>query len=259
MPVGLKHEEVTMLEGLGRLRPLLLLGAVALPLIMALPPVGSYARQDEVARAFQFVVFAAAAPALLVLGWPARLIPASRSVPPVLHRMRVPPGLARRPAVRASAALLPSIALVILWRVPVVLAATGRDPALTALELITLVAAGCALWTELAGPRVERDPLPRPLRAAMAAVAMWSIWAIAYITGMSTTGVAAAQAAVPDHQLAVGVMWAVPALCYVPVVFATMMSWLGGHDEPAEAAAGLLADPAWPDTASRLQPPRGWR
>jgi len=248
-----------MQQMFGRLRPLLLLAAVALSLIMALPPMGSYARQDEVAQAFQFVVFAAAAPALLVLGWPDRFTRASSWVPPLVRRLLVPPGLARRPALRAPAALLPSLALVILWRLPVVLAAVARDPALTALELITLVAAGCALWAELAGPRVACDALPRPLRAMMAAVAMWSIWAIAYIAGMSTTGLAHAQTAVPDHQLAVAVMWAVPAICYVPVIFATMMSWLGGHADPAEAAVGLLADPAWPDAAGRLQPPRGWR
>jgi cytochrome c oxidase assembly factor CtaG len=230
--------------GFGRLRSLLLPAAVALALIMVLPPFSSYARQDAVAQAFQFVVFAAAAPALLVLGWPAGPIRVT---------------WARRPAVRAWAALLPSLALVIVWRVPVVLTTMGRDPALTALELVTLVAAGCALWAELVGPRVARNPLPGPLRATMAAVEMWSIWAIAYITGMSTTGLAHAQAAVPDHQLAVGVMWAVPALCYVPVVFTTMMSWLGGREEPPEPAAGLLADPAWPDAGSRLQPPRGWR
>ena len=247
-----------MLSGFGRARPLLLLGGLGLSLIMALPPVGSYARQDEVAQAFQFVVFAAVAPALVVLGWPARLIRDSRSAP-LWHIVRVPPGLARRPAVRISAALLPSLALAILWRVPVVLAAEARDPALTALELLTLVAAGCALWTELAGPRVARNPLPRPLRATMAAVAMWSIWAIAYISGMSTTGLARAQAAVPDHQLAVGIMWAVPAVCYTPVIFATMMSWLGGHEESAGEAIGLLADPAWPDAGGQLQPPRGWR
>jgi len=93
----------------------------------------------------------------------------------------------------------------------------------------------------------------------MSAVEMWSNWVIAYITGMSTTGLARAQAAVPDHQLAVGVMWAVPAVCYVPVVFATMMSWLGGRDETASEALGLLADPAWPDSAGGLQTPRGWR
>ncbi|HEY7324131.1 MAG TPA: cytochrome c oxidase assembly protein [Streptosporangiaceae bacterium] len=246
-----------MPHGLGRLRPLLLLAAAALCLVLVLPPVADYARHDAVAQALQFVVFAAAAPALLVLGWPARLIRASRSVAPVRQRLRVPPGLARRPAVRASAALLPSLALVILWRVPVVLAAVARDPALTVVEMVTLVAAGCALWAELAGPRGARDALSRPLRAAMAAVEMWSIWAIAYITGMSTTGLARAQVAVPDHQLAVGVMWAVPAVCYVPVVFATMMSWLGAHEE--QPADGLLADPAWPDAASRLHPPRGWR
>jgi len=254
-------EEVTMPLRFGRLRPLLLPGALALSLITTLPPVGSLARQDEVAQAFQFVVFAAAAPALLVLGWPALLARASPSplVLPVWRRLRVPPVRSRRPAVRASVALLPSLALVILWRVPVVLAAVSRDPVLTALELVTLIAAGCVLWTELAGPRVARDPLPRPLRAAMAAVAMWSIWAIAYITGMSSTGLSHAQAAVPDHQLAVGVMWAVPAVCYVPVIFATMMSWLGGREESAGEAVGLLADPAWPDAAGRLQPPRGWR
>jgi cytochrome c oxidase assembly factor CtaG len=248
-----------MPHGFGRLRPLLLLAAVALCLIMALPPVGSYARTDEVAQALQFVIFAAAAPALLVLGWPARLLRAGESAPRRGHWLRVAPALAGRPAARVSVALLPSLALVVLWRVPVVLAAVARDPALTALELVTLVAAGCALWAELARPRVVRDPLPGPLRASMAAVAMWSIWAISYITGMSTAGLAHAQAAVPDHQLAVGVMWAVPAVCYVPVVFAAMMTWLGGREESAEPAAGLLADPAWPDAASPLRPPRGWR
>ena len=249
-----------MPQGFRRLRPLLLLlAAVAMSLIMALPPVGRYARQDEVAQAFQFVVFAAAAPALLVLGWPARLFRASRFLPPALRRVRDPRGPATRPALRASAALLPVLALVIVWRVPVVLAAMDRDPGLTALELVTLVPAGCALWAELAGPHVTRDALPRPLRATMAAVAMWSIWAIAYIAGMSTTGLAHAQIAVPDHQLAVGVMWAVPAVCYVPVVFATMTSWLGGHEEPAAGVVGLLADPAWPDTSGPLPPPRGWR
>lgn len=248
-----------MPQGFGRLRPLLLLGAVALALLMVLPPIGSNAREDAVTQAFQFAVFAAAVPALLVLGWPSLLIRASRSVPSVWQRLQIPPGLSRRPAARVSAALLPSLVVVILWRVPAVLAVTGRDPTLTALELVTLVAAGCALWAELAGPRVARDPLPLPLRATMAAVEMWTIWAIAYITGMSTTGLARAQAAVPDHQLAVGVMWAVPAVCYVPVIFATMMSWLGNPREPGEETAGLLADPAWPDADGRLQPPRGWR
>jgi cytochrome c oxidase assembly factor CtaG len=248
-----------MPQRLGRLRPLLLPGTVAFALILVLPPFGSYARRDVVAQALQFVVFAAAAPTLLVLGWPARPAGVSRSAPPARHALRIAARLTRRPAVRAWVALLPSLALVIVWRVPVVLAALRRDPALIALELVTLVAAGCALWAELAGPRVARDPLPGPLRATMAAVEMWSIWAIAYITGMSTTGLVHAQGAVPDHQLAVGVMWAVPGLCYVPVILATMMSWLGGHGEPPEPAVGLLADPAWPDAASRLQPPRGWR
>jgi cytochrome c oxidase assembly factor CtaG len=232
---------------LSRLGRLLLPAGVALSLLMALPPVATYAQHDMVAQALQFVVFAAAAPALLVLGWP------------WYSAGGRPRQAAPRPAVRVAAALLPLLALVIVWRLPVVVTALARDPLLGALQLVSLVAAGFALWAELAGPRVTRDPLPLPLRAAMAAVAMWAIWAIAYITGMSTTGMAHAQAAVPDHQLAVGVMWAVSAACYVPVVFATMMSWLSGREEPSDVKAGLLADPAWPDAVGPLPPPRGWR
>lgn len=243
-----------MPQALGRLRPLLAPAAVALSLIMVLPPMSGFARHDAVAQAFQFVVFAAAAPALLVLGWPAWPVRIGRPTRPTAR-----PGLAASPAARAAAAVLPALVLMIVWRLPVVLTALRRDPILTLLELVTLIAAGCVLWAELAGPRVARDPLPRPLRAAMAAVPMWSMWAIAYITGMSTTGITHAQAAIPDHQLAVGVLWAVPAVCYVPVVFVTMVSWFGGRQEPAEEAVRLLAEPAWPDAARPPKPPRGWR
>jgi len=52
-------------------------------------------------------------------------------------------------------------------------------------ELVTLVAAGSALWLQL----VESPPLlprlSRPLRAVFAALAMWSIWILAYILGFS--------------------------------------------------------------------------
>ena len=40
----------------------------AVLLLAVLPPVGSYARQDTFAQAFQFVTFAVVVPALLMLG-----------------------------------------------------------------------------------------------------------------------------------------------------------------------------------------------
>jgi hypothetical protein len=60
-----------------------------------------------------------------------------------------------------------------------------------------------------------------------AAVAMWTIWVLAYILGFSRLAWFRAYAhgarlsPVADQEIAAGIMWAVPALCFVPVVFAT--------------------------------------
>ena len=51
--------------------------------------------------------------------------------------------------------------------------------------MATLVAAGSALWLELAESPPSLPALPRPLRAVFAAVAMWTIWVLAYILGFS--------------------------------------------------------------------------
>ena len=59
-----------MLIWLARCRSWLALAAVVLILGMLLPPVGTYARQYAFAEALQYVLFAVAVPALLVLGSP---------------------------------------------------------------------------------------------------------------------------------------------------------------------------------------------
>ena len=232
-----------MAARLGKLRLLLAPVAVVLALAMALPPVASEAGRTAVVQALQIVVYAAVVPALLTLGGPAVLARVGR-------RVRT------RGATAAAVAmtLLPYLGSVVVWRVPAVAVAQAHSAALTVVEMITLVASGCIVWATLTGAL----PAPRPLRAAMAAVAMWTIWVIAYIAGMSVTGLTHAQPGADSQQLAVAVMWAVPAVCYVPVIYLMIVRWLSEREEPADAGR-TLDNPAWPDLAGPLRPPRGWR
>jgi cytochrome c oxidase assembly factor CtaG len=244
-----------MADRLARLRPVLAPLAVVMAVAVAVPPLVTDARHDAVVQALQFLVFASVAPALLILGWPTWLPRAE------LHQARSQ--RADRVGIRVVAGLLPYTALVITWRLPVVLAALARDPALTALELVTLVAASAALWRELVRPPATPEPLPRPLRAALAAVAMWTIWVIAYVTGMSAGGATPAAAgvvrSVADRQFAVGVLWAVSALCYVPVVFVMAMTWFNDRENPDMEARRLMSAAAFPDPGTAPRAPRGWR
>ena len=230
------------------------LAAVILIAGMLLPPAAGYARQYAFAQALQFVIFAVAGPALLVLAIPWRT-----------HPPRLPgAGRPRLPAARAAIRLAAFIALVITWRLPVTVNALARHPALAALEMITLVAAGTGIWAELAGPRPAPGQPARPARAAMTAAAMWTIWVLAYLTGMSGTswfaayhhGAPGGLGAAADQQIAVAILWAVPALCFLPILFGTVIAWLGGGTSPAgnRHPAASVSTPG-----SRPRPPRGWR
>jgi hypothetical protein len=60
----------------------------------------------------------------------------------------------------------------------------------------------------------------------MAAAAMWTIWILTYFTGMSGTswfatyhyGPPGGPGAATDQQIAGAILWAVPALCFLPVL-----------------------------------------
>ena len=248
---------------LDRARPWLAPAAVALLLWAALPPAGTYARYLESAQALQFVIFAVAGPALLMLSRPGAGGPA--------FFWRLPdwagPRVRRAPAGRAAAAkLLAFMALVITWRLPAVRNVLATDPVLVLAELVTLAAAGSGVWLELAGPGRTRQSLSRPLRAAMAAAAMWTIWIIAYITGLfhasqsaAHGGTAGALTVAADQQFAIAIMWAVPAICFVPVIYAMVISWLGEREDPARQSANTPPAGAQPRPVSMPRPPRGWR
>jgi len=229
--------------------------AVILITIVLLPPAAGYARQYAFAEALQFVIFAVAGPALLAWAQSGRT--RSPGWPPDSGER------SRRPGLRATIWLAAFITVTVAWRLPTTVNALARHPALAAAEMITLLAAGTGLWLELTKASHGPGQLPRPARAAMAAAAMWTIWILAYLTGMSNAswfvaynhgGSAGGLSAAADQQIAVAILWVVPALCFLPVLYVTVIAWLGsaslaGDERPAPGSAP--AD--WP------RPPRGWR
>jgi cytochrome c oxidase assembly factor CtaG len=202
-----------------------------------LPPVLGLARRYVVAESAQFAAFALAGPALLAAGapwWLARL--------PLARRALVSLAAARRrhpPLLRAGAVLAAFMAVSVAWRLPPVVTALAAHPALVAAELLSLLAAGTALWIELVPSPPLAPRLNDPQRAAMAALAMWSVWAAAYVLGLSNGAVfrsydppASALSPVADQELAVALVWAAAGICFVPVVFVTLLAWLRHGDDP---------------------------
>jgi cytochrome c oxidase assembly factor CtaG len=258
----------TALSRMAFKRSWLAVGAAILVLICLVPPAGIYARRYVFAESLQFVLFAVAVPALLVLGAPWRMLGFFRSALDALGARR--PGRAGRSGPRGSgfprgvAVLLTFMGTLIAWRLPVSVNALATLPGLAVLEMVTLVGAGSALWLEL----VESPPLlprlSRPLRAVFAALAMWTIWILAYILGFSqvaffTAYSHAGLSTVADQEIATGIMWAVPALCFVPLVFVTALTWLRDTEDPDEGLRELVrGERPQPRSARWPRPPRGW-
>ncbi|HUJ07589.1 MAG TPA: cytochrome c oxidase assembly protein [Streptosporangiaceae bacterium] len=167
-------------------------------------------------------------------------------------------------AARGWLVLVGFLAISMAWRLPVAVNAMVRHPVLVAAEAVTLLVAGCALWLEL----VESPPmLPRaskPQRALSAALPMWAIWASAYVMGFSRTAWFTGLAHAPGHglstladqQIAAGVLWAIPAVCFVPVVYFSMITWLRDSADPDQELREADSGRAGP---SMPRPPRGWR
>ena len=258
---------MTAAAGLARRRYLLTVAAAVIALVSLLPPAGLDARRYVVAESLQFVMFATAVPALLVLGAPWRLL-AGPARPGTRGTSRAAARRPRRGSFgRALAVLLAFIAAVVAWRLPVAVNALARTPGLAVAELVTLTVAGSMLWLELVAPPPFLPRLSRPQRALFAAISMWTIWALAYILGFSQTAWYRAYPHIPgsglsvvaDQEFATGILWAVPALCFVPVVYVAMMSWLKDSQDPDEELRVLVADhQAGRPDARWPRPPRGW-
>ena len=231
---------------------------------MLLPPGGTAARHYVFVQAVQFGALAVAAPALIVLGAPWRL--AVAMTPARWRNVAGRVANARSHQTRDGRVWLPLVAFIavaLAWRLPVAVDALVRYPALAAAEAVTLLAAGCALWLEL----VESPPLlpriSRPLRAAFAALPMWAIWASAYIMGFSDSAWFSALAhpaghgltTIADQEIAVSLLWAIPALCFAPVVYASLITWLRDSADPDDELRGI---PDGQAGTTLPRPPRGW-
>jgi Cytochrome c oxidase caa3 assembly factor (Caa3_CtaG) len=231
-------------------RPWLAAAGLAFIIACLVPPLSQLARRYLFVESIQFCTFALAAPALVALGAPWRLLPrgAARLAPRLA-------GAGRRWAsfVATLSCLIAWVVLCLFWRVPSVLDGLARHPVLVLPEALTLAAAGLGLWLELvpapvaaqpSAPR-RREEIPRPERALVAALAMWSLWAIAYVLGFAHDSVVHAYdqagshlGTVADQEITAFLLWAAAGAAFAPVVFTVLLAWLKDSPEPAGRGPG---------------------
>jgi cytochrome c oxidase assembly factor CtaG len=197
-----------------------------------LPPVGTQARHYQWVEGLQFVLLAGAVPALSGLAW--------RRAHPDAEWPGGPAG--------AAVAVIVQVAALVAWRVPAGVDALAHHAWLAPLEGVSLLAAGAGLWALLLAPPPWRPEHPSyPWRMACAAVAMWSMWFMAYLVGLShttwypayprTTGLSGHA----DQQLATGVLWAGAACTFLPVIFWSLWAWLRTDDHRSVPMTGTTA------------------
>jgi cytochrome c oxidase assembly factor CtaG len=227
-------------------------GAV-LVIASLVPPLSTLARRYLFVESLQFSLFAMVCPALIVLGAPRRL----------LDRLAATQDRGS-PFLRGLVFLVVFIGVSLAWRVPPVLDALARHPGLVAAEVITLLAAGIGLWLWLVRPAPLASRLSGAQRAVIAALAMWSTWIAAYAFGFSTQPLVHAYAGgsgpgiVADQEIAVFLVWGVAGVCFIPVIFAGLLSWLRDSGDIGEEFSR-----AYPDASVRVgvrgwpRPPRG--
>jgi cytochrome c oxidase assembly factor CtaG len=256
------------------LRRWLPVAAVVLVIASLVPPLSTLARRYLFVESIQFSLFAMVCPALIVLGAPWRWLQQSRRQDGThLEESGTPPRLAGRLAasqgsrssfLRGVVFLFVFIGVSLAWRVPPVLDALARHPGLVAAEVITLLAAGVGLWVGLV-----RSPAPAPQlsggqRTAIAALAMWSTWIAAYAFGFSSQPLVHAYAGdsglgvVADQEIAVFLVWGVAGVCFVPVIFAGLFSWLRDSDDIGKEFKQVFPDAsAGAGVRGWQRPPRG--
>lgn len=264
------------------MRGWLSVAALVLAVACLVPPVSALAGRYVLAETVQFACFAMVIPGLLVLGAPWRLLglagrpqagkadspagnmggtytdvrnPAAGHPAPGRPADRLARARERNPSFMRSVAFLAAFAAVaVAWRLPPVIDALARHPVLAVAELASLLITGVALWLELV-PSPPLRPRGRGLHlAVIAAFAMWLIWIIAYVLGLATHGVFHAYryhpggplSAVADQELATAVLWAVAAVCFMPVIFASAHHWLQGGDDVEADLERVTGTPALP-------------
>lgn len=220
-----------------------LLAAGIITILVLVPPLGTLAGRAEYAATLQFALLAISVPALVALSAPWRLLGlagtgAAGERPSLVdrladHRRR------HRELPWSLAYIVCDLGVAIAWHTPGAVSAVAAHRWLAIVEAGVLLVFGLGLWLELvpSPPLVPRSGYLR--RAVLGAFAMWAFWILAYVTGLSNRGfyhnfshVAGGLSAAADQQIAAGVLWAVAAATFVPVIFVNALSWLQSEEDP---------------------------
>jgi len=221
--------------------------AVVLGVLAVVPPLYGLAQRYAFAETLQFSVFAIAVPALVALGapWSYLGLAAHRgpsSGPEAENSFdRLAYGRRRHPElVRSAGFLLLFMGSAVAWRTPAAVDAIARNAWLILPESVVLVTVGVAFWLELVESPPLRPRSTRPVRAGLAAVAMWTVWTVAYLVAFSSASwypafnrsVGHGLSAAADQQFSTLVLWSVAAVAFTPVVFWNLLQWLRSEEDP---------------------------
>jgi Cytochrome c oxidase caa3 assembly factor (Caa3_CtaG) len=230
-------------------RPWLAAAGLALVVACLVPPVSVLARRYLFVESTQFCAFALAAPALVALSATLRLgaSGAAGLLPRGAARFAPNPAEARQRRasfVATLSYLIGWVVLCVFWRLPSVLDELARHPVLVLPEAVTMGAAGLGLWLGLV-PAPSAPHGPRPERALVAALAMWSMWVIAYILGFAHDSVVHGYdlagshlSTVDDQEITAFLLWAAAGAAFAPVVYTVLLNWLKDSSEPTAGPAG---------------------
>lgn len=129
--------------------------------------------------------------------------------------------------------------LMIAWRTPNLMDELARHAWLVAIEVPTVVVAGVALWLELLASPPFAPRVPRPWRAVLGALMMWTIWIVSFIVGFSHVSWYVGfhhgghgMSAGADQEISTGLLWMAAFLTYLPLVFSDLLAWLKNGDDP---------------------------
>jgi len=243
-----RHEDV--------FRPLLAVGGLLLWFLFLVAPLATWSSQYEFVQAIQFSIFAIVAPALLVLGRPWQWLGLASGESVEIGsdgELRAPsrPRLVDRVAMRRTkhlghrkviVLLIVFVLQTIVWRLSPVVNALGHHVLLAMVESVTLMVAGVLLWIELVDSKPLSPLATRPYRLGVSAVAMWTVWVIAYLMAMSHnawnptlqahSSLIISKSA--DQQFAAVAMWLLSGIVFVPLVFLNLFRWLQSEEDPSD-------------------------
>jgi len=217
------------------------------------PPLLTWAKRYEFVQALQYCVFAFWVPVLITVGAPLRFVGPtvntnsieSTSVVSTSPRRAMLTGLLLARSRVDSQRRLVAVGFVfvlleIFWRMAGVVDLSVNNSWLLVVESLTLVPVGIAFMSDLVESPPLRPGTTRPFRIGASAIAMWVVWILAYLDGMSAhswysafhhvAGRGISQAA--DQQFSAGSIWLISASVFVPIIFWNLTHWLQTEDDP---------------------------